>query len=98
MDYHIINLTRNSDGGVTSVNFRVSKTSGDYEEFMFISTEFTPDSSAEGFIAYTDITKQNVIDWITNKLDMAGVETQLTADLALKTNPPLVGVPWPEEE
>ena len=98
MDYHIINLTRNSDGGVTSVNFRVSKTSGDHEEFLTISTEFTPDSSAEGFIAYTDLTKQNVIDWITNKLHTEGFEADLDGKLALKTNPPLVGVPWPEEE
>ena len=95
MNYTISTLESNTDGGVTVAHWQVSKTSGDYTASSYGTVGFTPNSSAEGYVAYADLTEANVIAWVQAKLDTEALEASLDADLAEQASPSVaVGVPW----
>ena len=95
MNYTISTLESNTDGGVIVAHWRVSKTSGDNIASSYGTVGFTPDSSAEGYIAYADLTEANVIAWVQADLDTEALEASLDADLAEQASPSVtVGVPW----
>lgn len=95
MNYTISTLESNTDGGVIVAHWQVSKTSGDYTATRYGTVGFTPDSSAEGYVAYADLTEANVIAWVQAELDTEALEASLDADLAEQASPSVtVGVPW----
>jgi hypothetical protein len=104
-NWTIGNLERNlSDGGVTIAHWRVSESetvgTGDdavtYSASSYGTVGFTPDASAEGFIAYADVTEAAVLAWCwADGVDKDAVEASLAADIALQKAPTQgSGVPW----
>ena len=95
MNYTISTLESNTDGGVIVAHWRVSKTSGDFTASSYGTVGFTPDSSAEGYVDYADLTEADVIAWVQAELDTEALEASLDADLAEQASPSVtVGVPW----
>jgi len=66
----IVQLERNTaDGGVTVAHWRVSEVDGDYSASSYGTVGFTPDASAEGFIAYGVLVEDTVLNWVWEQLD-----------------------------
>ncbi len=96
----IATLERNTaDGGVTVAHWRVSEeeTVGEntYSASSYGTVGFTPDASAEGFVAYTDLSEATVLGWVQAELDKDAIEAALTANITEQKNPVTAdGVPW----
>ena len=96
----IAELERNTaDGGVTVAHWRVSEeeTVGDntYSASSYGTVGFTPDASAEGFIAYGVLVEDTVLGWVWEQLDKDAIEASLTANIEEQKNPTTAdGVPW----
>ena len=100
----IAQLERNtSDGGVTVAHWRVTEEetvgTGDdavtYSASSYGTVGFTPDASAEGYVAYDSLTEDAVIAWVQASLDTTALEASLDADLAEQATPSVVvGTPW----
>ena len=92
----IVQLERNTaDGGVTVAHWRVSEVDGDYSASSYGTVGFTPDASAEGFIAYGVLVEDTVLGWVWEQLDKDAIEASLTANIELQKNPTTAdGVPW----
>jgi hypothetical protein len=96
----IANLERNvSDGGVTVAHWRVteSETVGEdtYTASSYGTCGFTPDASAEDFVAYDDLTEEVVMGWVHADVDKDATEAVLTANIAKQKTPTTAnGMPW----
>ena len=96
----IENLERNvADGGVTVAHWRVteSETVGEdtYTASSYSTCSFTPDASAEDFIAYDDLTEEVVMGWVHAEVDKDATEAALTANIAEQKTPTTAdGMPW----
>ena len=96
----IANLERNvSDGGVPVAHWRVteSETVGEdtYTASSYGTCGFTPDASAEDFIAYDDLTESTVLGWVHADVDKDATEAALTANIAEQKTPTSAdGMPW----
>jgi len=100
----IANLERNTaDGGVIVAHWRVTETEtigeGDdavtYSASSYGTVGFTPDASADGFIAFDDLTEADVLGWVYAEVDQAETEAALAADIAGQKTPVTTdGVPW----
>lgn len=100
----IENLERNvADGGVIVAHWRVTETEtvGEgadavtYSASSYGTVGFTPDASADGFIAYDDLTEADVLGWVYAEVDQAETEAALAADIAGQKTPVTSdGVPW----
>jgi len=89
-------LERNTaDGGVTVAHWRVSEVDGDYSASSYGTVGFTPDASAEGFVAYADLNEATVVGWVQEQLDKDAIEASLTANIAEQKAPVTsTGTPW----
>ena len=95
MNFSIAELERNTDGGVILAHWRVNKASGENVASAYGTVSFTPDATAEGYIAYDSLTEDNVIAWVQGALDTDDLEASLDADLAEQASPTiLTGKPW----
>jgi hypothetical protein len=95
MNFNISTLERNADGGVVVAHWRVNKASGENVATSYGTVSFTPDSSAEGYVAFDALTEATVIGWVQEALDTEALEASLDADLAEQASPTiLVGKPW----
>ena len=95
MNFSISTLERNTDDGVVVAHWQVSKASGDNTASSYGTVSFTPDSTAEGYIDYTNLTETDVVGWVQGAIDTAALEATLDADLAEQASPTiLVGTPW----
>ena len=95
MNFTIAELERNTDDGVVVAHWRVNKASGDYTASAYGTCSFTPDSTAEGYIDYANLTETDVIGWVQEQLDTESLESSLDADLAEQASPTiLTGKPW----
>lgn len=96
----IAELERNTaDGGVTVAHWRVSEeeTVGDntYSASSYGTVGFTPDASAEGFIAYDSLDEATVLGWVQAELDKDAIEAALTANITEQKAPVTsTGTPW----
>ena len=100
----IANLERNvADGGVIVAHWRVTETEtvgeGDdavtYSASSYGTVGFTPDASADGFIAFDNLTEADVLGWVYEEVDQAETEAALAADIAGQKTPVTAdGVPW----
>jgi hypothetical protein len=98
------NLERNTaDGGVTVAHWRVTETEtvggGDdavtYSASSYGTVGFTPDASADGFIAFDSLTEADVLGWVYAEVDQAETEAALDASIAEQKTPATTdGVPW----
>ena len=96
----IANLERNvADGGVTVAHWRVTESETVGEDTFTASSYgtcgFTPDASAEDFIAYADLTESTVLGWVHADVDKDATEAALTANIAEQKTPTSAdGMPW----
>ena len=67
-----------------------------YSASSYGTCGFEPDASAEGFVAYSDVTEANVLDWCwANGVDKDAMEASLAAKIEADKNPTQAsGVPW----
>ena len=95
MNFTISTLESNTDGGVIVAHWSVSKTEGENVATSYGTVGFTPDASAEGYVAYDSLTEETVIGWVQEALDTEELEASLDADLAEQASPSvIVGTPW----
>ena len=93
-------LERNTaDGGVIIAHWRVTETEtvgeNTYSASSYGTCGFTPDPSAEGYIAYADLTEADVLGWVWAEVDQDTIEAGLTANINEQKNPTTAdGVPW----
>jgi len=92
----IANLERNTDdGGVVVAHWRCTAEDGEYTASSYGTVGFTPDASADGFIAFDALTEADVLGWVYAEVDQAATEAALDANIAeQKTPATAVGVPW----
>lgn len=100
----IENLERNvADGGVTVAHWRVTETEtvgeGDdavtYSASSYGTVGFTPDASADGFIAFDSLTEADVLGWVYEEVNQDDTEAALAADIVGQKTPVTSdGVPW----
>jgi hypothetical protein len=103
----ISTLERNSsDDGVVVAHWRASDSevvgAGDdavtHSGSSYGTCGFTPDSSADGYTAYADITEAQAIGWVKDTMGeeaVTGVEDSIAAQIADSKAPAITaGVPW----
>ena len=95
----ISTLERNtSDDGVVVAHWRASDADGDHSGSSYGTCGFTPDSSADGYTPYADITETQAIGWVKGSMGeeaVTGVEDSIAAQIADSKAPALaIGTPW----
>ena len=73
----------------------------DHKGIVSGAESYTPDASADGYIAYASLTEANVIAWVKATLDADGAdgvaraETKVAAQITKSKTPPTTwAVPW----
>ena len=103
----ISTLERNSsDDGVVVAHWRASDSevvgTGDdavtHSGSSYGTCSFTPDSSADGYTAYADITEAQAIGWVKDSMgeeEVTALEDSIAAQIADSKAPAVaVGTPW----
>ena len=96
----ISTLERNSsDDGVIVAHWRASDSEvvGDdtHSGSSYGTCGFTPDSTADGYTAYADITEAQAIGWVKDDVDADAIEASIAAQIAESKAPAIsVGTPW----
>ena len=96
----IANLEYNNDAdqGVVVAHWRVTGTDGDHSASAYGTQSFTPDPTADGYVAYADLTEEMVIGWVQNAVDKDATEASIAAKIeAQKAPATLSGLPWAAE-
>ena len=84
-----------ADGGVTVAHWRCTDVDGDFSASSYGTVGFTPDPSAEGFVAYDSLTEADVLEWVWDSVGQDTVEAALTAKIEADKNPTSgSGTPW----
>ena len=87
--------TNDENKGIVIVHWRCTGVDGDYSASAYSTQSFTPDSSADGYVAYADLTEEMVIGWVQNAVDQTAVETAIADKIEADKNPvTLSGMPW----
>ena len=91
----ISTLERNTDDGVVVAHWRVSDVDGEHSGTSYGTCGFTPDSTAEGYTAYADITEAQAIGWVKADVDADAIEASIASQIAESKAPAIsTGVPW----
>ena len=95
----ISTLERNSsDDGVIVAHWRASDVDGDHLGSSYGTCSFTPDSSADGYTAYANITEAQAIGLVKDSMGeeaVTGVEDSIAAQIDDRKAPAVaVGTPW----
>ena len=77
--WSVSNMTRNeADGGVVTVYWSCVASDGTFSATEGGKLRCEPDADAEGFVAYADLTQDDVLGWVYTSL----IEGEETADEA----------------
>ena len=92
----ISTLERNtSDDGVVVAHWRASDVDGDHSGSSYGTCGFTPDSTADGYVAYDSLTEADVLAWVKADLDADAIEESIAAQITASKEPvTAAGVPW----
>lgn len=91
----IVTLERNRDDGVVVAHWQASDADGEHVGSSYGSCSFSPDPSAEGYVAYDSLTEDTVIGWVKADVDVDGIEAVIAAQIADSKAPAIsTGVPW----
>ena len=95
----ISTLERNTDDGVVVAHWRASdsETVGEVEHSgsSYGTCGFTPDSTAEGYTPYADVTEAQAIGWVKADVDADAIEASIASQIADSKAPAIsTGVPW----
>jgi hypothetical protein len=81
-----------SDGLVTTAHYTVNAVDGDYSAGAYGTVGF---ERGESFTAYDSLTEAQVTAWVKEKLNVAAIEANLTAQIQAKKTPvTTTGTPW----
>jgi hypothetical protein len=101
----IANLERTNDDakGVVVAHYRVDGVDGEHTMGAYGSQSFTPDPSADDYVAFADLTEATVVGWVQNALGgaekVAEIETALQGRIDEQRSPATVsGLPWAAAE
>ena len=100
MDWQVSSLEcRVQEGDLSDVvitaHWRCSATEDGYSASVY-STCSLPAPDPANFIAYADLTKEEVLNWIwANGVDKAGTEAAVQQQIELQKNPVVVSPPLP---
>jgi hypothetical protein len=90
-----LEYNNDSDQGVVIAHWRCTGVDGDYSASAYSTQSFTPDPSADGYVAYADLTEAMVIGWVQNAVDQEAVEEAIANKIEADKNPAtLSGMPW----
>jgi len=99
----IANLEYTNDDakGVVVAHYRVDGVDGEHTMGAYGSQSFTPDPSADGYVAFADLTEATVVGWVQEALGGAEkvgeIEAAIQAKIDEQKNPTVVsGLPWAE--
>jgi hypothetical protein len=98
--WNITNLeyTNDSDKGVVHAAWSASETDGDHTGTVSGMESYTPDSSAEGYVAWDSLDEATVAGWIKTTLgsdEVTRVEAKIAAQIAESKAPSTSwGVAW----
>ena len=96
----IAQLERNTDGnGVVVAHWTASDSEvvGEvtHSGSSYGTCGFTPDATADGYVAYDSLTEADVIAWVKADLDAEAIEASIAALIAVSKEPvTAAGVPW----
>ena len=94
----ISTLERNTDNGVVVAHWRATDVDGDHSGSSYGTCGFTPDASADGYVAYDSLTEEVVIGWVKDSMGeeaVTGVEDSIAVQIADSKAPAIsVGTPW----
>ena len=100
----IANLERTNDDdkGVVVAHYRVDGVDGEHTMGAYGTQSFTPDPSADGYVAFADLTEATVVGWVQNALGgaekVAEIEAAIQAKIDEVKNPTVVAeIPWSSE-
>jgi hypothetical protein len=81
-----------SDGFVTTAHWQANATDGNYSASVYSTCSW---SEGTATIAYADLTKDAVLEWVWESIDKDATEASLLAQIELQKNPvKATGVPW----
>jgi len=94
----INNLERNlPDNGVTIVHYSIALEQDGISKRNNGTINFTPDSEAEGYTPFDDLTETQVAGWVEAELDVPAIEANLQARIDEEVTPTTAsGMPWSE--
>ena len=99
--WSILNLEYNNDAdqGVTTAHWYCLGTDEDGNSARsYGTTSHSPDPSADGWVAYADLTEATVLGWVHDQVNQADTEAAIQAKLDAMANPTsLSGMPWAAE-
>jgi hypothetical protein len=92
-NWKIDNLDRKASNGlVTTAHWRCTATDGEFSSSVYGTVGFEGETPA---IPYADLTKEEVLAWVFDKLDKDEIEANLATQIeALKNPVQESGVPW----
>ena len=91
----ISTLERNTDDGVVVAHWRASDADGEHSGSSYGTCGFTPDSTADGYTPYADITEAQAIGWVKADVDADAIEASIASQIADSKAPAIsTGVPW----
>ena len=92
----ISTLERNtSDDGVVVAHWRASDVDGEHSGTSYGTCGFTPDSTADGYTAYADITEAQAIGWVKADVDADAIEASIASQIEASKAPAVAtGTPW----
>ena len=90
-----LEYNNDSDKGVVIAHWRCTGVDGDYSASAYSTQSFEPDPSADGYVAYADLTEATVIGWVQNAVDQTATEASIASKIEAQKNPTtLSGTPW----
>ena len=97
-----LEYTNDDSKGVVVAHYRVDGVDGEYTMGAYGTQSFTPDPTAEGFVAFEALTEADVIAWVKESLGgdekVAEIEDAIQQKIEEQKNPPVVsGLPWINE-
>ena len=93
-----VEYNNDADQGVTVVHWRCTGLDGDNTASSYGTTSHTPDPSADGYVAYADLTEATVLGWVQAQVSQEDTEAAIQAKLDAMANPTsLSGMPWAAE-
>ena len=92
----IAQLERNTDGnGVVVAHWRASDVDGEHTGSSYGTCGFTPDATADGYVAYDSLTEADVLAWVKADVDADAIEESIAAQITASKEPvTAAGVPW----
>ena len=95
----LLEYTNDADKGVVVAHWRCNaeETVGEvtYSASAYGTCGFTPDATADGFVAYDSLTEADVLAWVWDSVDKDATESSLTQKIEADKNPvSATGTPW----